>query len=237
MSSVVNMWRLAWADVSFPTWIIIIIIPIRLGQLIGNDWLQVEVKQEQQFPRGEPDPPFEERPGPNQVNHGWPHVKDEPAYRRANYCHSQVSPATGPQILPILAIHLPGWMGSGSRGAVSAGWWGWCRSRRATIARQRCLGSVSGTGWVGRGAAWSDPNTVRKVRAGPGLHSSQPLLLPLSLYALHVPATKTPVCCRRYLWRPIPLSPVHAGNHVVVKAVRMGGVNTNTKQSRWLSVS
>lgn len=93
--------------------------------MLGLPWIEGQVGTASfSAPQSTPDPHFGERPQPNQVNHGWPHVKDGPAYCHANYCHSQVSPATGPQILPIKAIHPPGRMGSSShRQAVLR----WCR--------------------------------------------------------------------------------------------------------------
>lgn len=183
MWPVVNVSRLAWADVTFKAWII---IPDRLWSLVSNAYmLQAQVGKASSH-QGTPDPHFGERPQPNQVNHGWAHVKDEPAYRHANYCHSQVSPATGPQILPIKAIHPPGRMGSRSHRQSVLGWcrrhggWWWVGERQWIHSQIAvpvgCHSSQNASFHSGTGAALSDPNTGRKVSTRPGIHSTQPLL-------------------------------------------------------------
>lgn len=60
--------------------------------VLGGSWVAANSPS---APGGAPDPHFGEWPPPNQVNDGWPHMKDGPARCHANYCQSQVRPATG----------------------------------------------------------------------------------------------------------------------------------------------
>ena len=111
--------------------------PVSHAAVLGGSRVEAASTAGPSSPWGTPDPTLGGggRPRPYQVNHGWPHVKDGPAYCHANYCHSQASPATGPQISPIKAIHPPGRMGSS-------------RHRRAVVGR--CQGHSGDDGSTGR---------------------------------------------------------------------------------------
>lgn len=81
-----------------------------------------------------------ELPRPNQVNHGWPQVKDGPACCHANYCHSGVRPTTGSGIFtnqchPSTWTDVQKWPEASSLSFHSSGRW-WvvhCSSQNASL--------------------------------------------------------------------------------------------------------
>lgn len=214
-----------------------------LARVTGQSWHTGRAAghkrvQPARWPRGLPRTSLRQ-PLPLQVNRGWPHVKDEPAYCHANYCHSWVSLATVPQIWLIKAIHPPGWMGSSShRQSVP----GWCHSR---------IGFTNGEE---QDSKYSQTLLLQSCSTTPRMPHSlqgqgQPEVIQIQEersasvqeFTQHSRSSRLYLCAPRVPANNVVLLSVSMetdpSHHVVEEGGQTGGVHTNTKQSRWLSVS